>query len=379
MALATMLGLAAVHSLAQAQTFTVIYSFKGGTDGASASGIVRDAAGIFYGTTYYGGDLTCGGCGTIFKLSPTGKEKVLHSFTGVPDGTAPAFGLISDPAGNHYGTAQQGGTSNGGVVFMLDTTGKETILHSFAGAPDGANPVGGLVRDSQGNLYGTTEAGGESTCPWTCGTVFKIDAAGSETILHSFNGYDGQFPESGVILDAAGNLFGTAETGGGSGYGTVFKVDAVTGEETVLHAFSGGADGIGPWAGLVLDGTDLYGATSIGGRFNDGTVFKVDATGKETVLHNFAGGADGVEPLSSLIHDAAGKLYGTTFYGGAFGQGIVFKLDTTGKETVLHTFTGGADGANPSGRLIQDAAGNLYGGTNGGGAFGRGVVFKIVP
>jgi len=139
--------------------------------------------------------------------------------------------LISDPAGNHYGTAQQERDFERRSCVHARYYRQGNNPSQLAGAPDGANPVGGLVRDSQGNLYGTTEAGGESTCPWTCGTVFKIDAAGSETILHSFNGYDGQFPESGVILDAAGNLFGTAETGGGSGYGTVFKVDAVTGEE----------------------------------------------------------------------------------------------------------------------------------------------------
>jgi uncharacterized repeat protein (TIGR03803 family) len=262
-------------------------------------------------------------------------------------------------------------------VFKLDATGKETMLHRFTGSPDGLNPVGTLVRDTKGNFYGTTSGGGDLSCD--CGTVFRIDAAGKETVLHRFTGgADGANPLSGVIRDAAGNLFGTTTLGGASGYGTVFKVDNI-GMETVLHSFTGGADGMYPYAGLVPNGVDLYGTTNLGGAFNYGTVFKLDKTGTETVLHTFTNGADGGQPVAGLIRDATGNLYGTTYSGGASNNGTVFKLDTTGKETVLHSFTGGWNGFGPFGGVVRDAAGNLYGTTNYGGALGHGTVYKITP
>src|SRR5271157_3231541 len=247
----------------------------------------------------------------------------------------------------------------------------ESVLHSFPGSPDGANPYAGLVRDAQGNLYGTTVNGGAQAK----GTVFKVDATGNETVLYSFTGAggDGANPEAGLVPDAQGNLYGTTYAGGASNAGTVFKVDT-TGNETVLYSFTGaGGDGAGPTGLLVRDAQgNLYGTTVFGGASGKGTVFKADATGNETVLYSFTGaGGDGANPEAGLVPDAQGNLYGTTDAGGASNAGTVFKVDTTGNETVLYSFTGaGGDGAGPTGLLVRDAQGNLYGTTVFGGASG---------
>jgi len=401
MALAILLGLAVVPPSAHGQTFTVLHSFKGGTDGAGPNGgVVRDTAGNLYGTTVYGGGGTCftgNGCGTVFKVDTTGKETVLYSFTGGADGAFPLAGLIRDAAGNLYGTTEYGGdlTCNSGVgcgtVFKVDTTGKETVLHSFTGK-DGTSPIAGMIRDAAGNLYGTTPQGGA----FASGTAFKLDATGKETVLYTFTGgrggTDGFYPDGALMKDAAGNLYGTTAYGGNYSFGTVFKVDS-TGKETVLYRFRGGWNGLNPVGGLIMDKAgNLYGATQGGGNFFDGTVFKLNTTGYKTVLHSFAGGADGVYPVAGVIADTAGNLYGTTQYGGGVacfggGCGTVFKLDKTGKETVLHSFTGGADGAAPVAGLVRDAAGNLYGTTYFAGDSGSlcsvvggcGVVFKVAP
>jgi uncharacterized repeat protein (TIGR03803 family) len=375
-------------------TFTVLYSFKwGATDGAfPVGGLLRDSAGNLYGTTEYGGSSNncSGGCGTVFKLDTTGKETVLHSFVGTPtDGQSPYAGLVRDAAGNLYGTTLSGGASDFGTVFKLDTTGTETVLHSFVGSPtDGQYTQGVLVRDSAGNLYGTTLNGGSSSnCSGGCGTVFKLDTTGTETVLHSFVGSptDGANPFAGLLRDAAGNLYGTTAYGGNKtayfcafGCGTVFKVDT-TGAETVLHNFIGGrADGTTPTGGLVRDAAgNFYGTTRQGGSFSKGTVFKLDTTGTETLLHSFTGHPDGWEPEVGLVRDAAGNLYGTTYKGGASVKGMVFKVDATGAETVLYSFHGGAEGWLPEAGLIQDAAGNLYGTTTQGGTYGDGTVFKL--
>jgi len=306
---------------------------------------------------------------------------ILHTFTGPPDGSEPHAGLVRDAAGNLYGTTYYGGVSGYGAVFMLDMTNHEMVLHSFTGAPDGATPIGGLFRDAAGNLYGTTSYGGVSGY----GTLFKVDPTGMETVLYSFTGgTDGDGPFAGLIQDAAGNLYGTTFGGGASGYGTVFKLDT-TGRETLLHSFAGyPTDGGNPTACLVMDSAgNLYGTTFGGGTYGNGTVFKVDPTGMETVLYSFTGGTDGSGPSAGLAQDAAGNFYGTTYYGGNLtlcsgsGCGTVFKLEGTGTETVLHTFTGPPDGAYSLASLIQDAAGNLYGTTQGGGASGYGVVFEL--
>ena len=313
---------------------------------------------------------------------------LLYTFTGGSDGRGPFGGVILDGAGNLYGTTTEGGNlacSLGcGTVFKVDTSGNETVLYSFAGtgAGDGEYPNATLLRDTQGNLYGTTESGGA----FGYGTVFKLSAAGAETVLHSFTGTggDGKFPFGGVARDGQGNLYGTTNTGGVFGVGTVFRVDA-TGNETVLYSFTGtGGDGKSPYAGVVRDAQgNLYGTTESGGTSNVGTVFKVDATGTETILYSFTvTGGDGAEPMSGLVRDAQGNLYGTTNAGGVGvggGNGVVFKVDKTGREKVLFRFPGtGADGIRPHG-VVRDAQGNLYGTTVFHGAFGWGTVFKLSP
>jgi uncharacterized repeat protein (TIGR03803 family) len=415
----------------QARRYSVLYRFSGSSDGLSPTGdLTRDSAGNLYGTTPFGGSVAgFGGNGVVFKVDPTGKETVLYTFLGGADGSAPSGGVIRDSAGNLYGTAA-GGTGGNGVVFTLDPAGNETVLHSFSGPPDGAGPNAGLIRDSAGNLYGTTMFGGVTGGPICadlgCGVVFKLDPAGNETVLYRFSGPpDGFTPQAGLIRDSAGNLYGTASGGGSSaactnGCGVVFKLDRA-GNETVLHSFSGSPDGAGPNAGLIRDSAgNLYGTTLGGGVTvppvpppapqctnyggclcfgGCGTVYKLDPAGHETVLHSFSG-PDGFQPLAGVrvvfrlddgLDDSVGNLVGTTAFGGVtgsacpvFGCGVVFKLDTTGKEVVLHRFTG-PDGAESLSGLIHDSAGNLYGTTQFGGFtggvcagnFGCGVVFKL--
>jgi uncharacterized repeat protein (TIGR03803 family) len=321
----------------------------------------------------------------VFKLDTTGKEHVLRSFAGMPDAEDPYSGLTRDKAGNLYGTTLYGGTQGGfGTVFKLYPGGKESILHSFAGTPDGEDPRSVLVRDATGNLYGTTQYGGTNG---GYGTVFELDAKGKLTLLHSFAGTpDGEDPYAGLLRDKAGNLYGTTMFGGtGGGFGTVFKLDA-KGKLTQLHSFSGTPDGVNPLAGLLRDGAgNLYGTTEYGGTNGGyGTVFKVNPKGKLTLLHSFAGTPDGQNPYSRLIRDSAGNLYGTTFYGGTSGYGSVFKLDPAGKLTILHSFNSSPDGAHPIAGLILDKAGNLYGTTSDGGDLncgfsGCGTVFKLTP
>jgi uncharacterized repeat protein (TIGR03803 family) len=309
----------------------------------------------------------------VFKVDTTGAETVLYSFTGGADGSGPSAGLIRNSAGNLYGTTSDGGTSGRGVVFKLDTTGTETVLYSFTGEADGGYPSAGLIQDSAGNLYGTTEYGGASND----GVVFKVDTSGTETVLHSFRGGDGATPFAGLIRDSAGDLYGTTYVGGASGLGVVFKLNK-TGE-TVLYSFTGG-DGAYPGAGLFRDSAGILYGTTLYGALDFGEVFMLDTTGAETVLHSFTGGTDGAYPYAVLIQGSAGNLYGTTYLGGTSNNaGVVFKLDTTGTETVLYSFTGGTDGGEPLAGVIQDSAGNLYGTTSGGGIDNHGVVFKLQP
>jgi len=375
---------------ARAQTYSVLYSFKGPPDGGSPSaGLIRDSAGNLFGTTYYGGTAKLG---VVYKLDSTGKETVLYSFTGGADGANPFASVILDPAGNLYGTTEFGGITGGGcgnagcgVVFKLDSTSAETVITPFpAGGTSGKHPVAGVIQDSAGNLYGTTDVGGACHLPYGCGMVFKLGSTGTETVLHSFKGgADGTFPQSGLIRQSE-SLYGTTFFGGTAGYGVVYKLDA-TGHETVLYNFTGGVDGASPYGGVIRDSAgDLYGTTYYGGTANQGVVYKLDATGKETVLYNFTGRADGGSPSADVIRDSAGNLYGTTYYGGTAGYGVVYKLDATGDETVLYSFTGGADGGHPSAGVIRDSAGNLYGTTLFGGITGCdglscGVVFKLTP
>jgi uncharacterized repeat protein (TIGR03803 family) len=352
---------------------TMLYSFTGGVDGGyPGSGVIRDTAGNLYGTTISGGMAGGVAGGVVFELDPAGHETVLYSFTSGVNGDSPYTGVIRDSAGNFYGTLSFGGAGNAGVVYKLDATGHETVLHSFAGGTDGKDPIT-VIRDSAGNLYGTTFSGGTGNV----GVVYKLDTTGNETVLYSFPNGDGVGPYAGVIPDSAGNLYGTTRDGGASGAGTVYMLDT-TGHETVLYSFTGGGDGGNPVAGVIRDSAgNLYGTTVYGGPANQGVVYKVDTTGHETVLYSFTGGADGGWPEAGVIRDSAGNLYGTTTSGGALHKGGVYKLDTAGLETVLYSFTGGADGGVPYSGVIRDLAGNLYGTTTAGGTAGGGVVYKL--
>jgi uncharacterized repeat protein (TIGR03803 family) len=371
---------------AQAQTFTVLATFSGQPDGAFPNGgLFLDAAGNLYGVTSIYSSDKYHNYGTVYKVSKSGKLTTLHSFDGT-DGEDPQNAPIVDVEGNLYGTAQLGGSYNQGVVYKLNKAGKETVLYTFTGGVDGGNPIAGVTMDAEGNLYGTTDSGGT---PSEHGVVYKLNKTGKETVLHRFTGSDGQYPISGVILDAEGDLYGTTFGGGNSaceeyGCGVVFKVDK-SGMETALHFFKGGnKDGDEPLGTLVMDKTgNLYGATSMGGPFDEGVVYKLSKTGKETVLHGFTGGSDGQYPDAGVVMDAEGNLYGTTQYGGSYDYGVVYKVSKTGEETVLYTFTGGTDGAIPGG-VILDAEGNLYGTAYAGGdlscqEYGCGTVWKLKP
>jgi uncharacterized repeat protein (TIGR03803 family) len=417
LAAAVMFGGAA---LAAAQE-EVLHSFGKGTDGRfPEAGLIIDSKGNLYGTTSGGG---ADGGGMVFEFTPKAgggwMEKVLHNFPATDkDGEDPFASLIFDAAGNLYGTTSGGGAYSYGTVFELTPKASggwtEKVLHSFnENGTDGYNPQqASLILDAAGNLYGTTPFGGPlGGCSGLgCGTVFELTpkAGGrwTEKVLHSFNynGKDGFEPEASLILDAAGNVYGTTTyggTGGGCnvGCGTVFELTPRAGgrwTEKVLHSFNyNGKDGVDPYAGLIFDtANNLYGTTGGGGAYTYGTVFeltpKAGGGWMEKVLHNF-NGTDGLLPEAGLISDAIGNLYGTTCCGGASGVGCggegcgtVFELTPKAggrwTEKVLHSFSdNGKDGVTPYSGLISDAAGNLYGTTYFGGASGGGTVFEIKP
>jgi uncharacterized repeat protein (TIGR03803 family) len=319
------------------------------------------------------------------------KFKVLHTFHGA-NGAEPVGQLTRDGAGNFYGTTAAGGRGvcnignsqpGCGTAFKLDKTGRQVWLHSFNGA-DGWEPLAGLLRDRAGNLYGTTMLGGDEKCfpPYGCGAVFKLDKNGKETVLHKFSGTpDGEMPEALLVEDEAGNLYGTAYMGGTEDDGVVFEIDT-TGHERVLYSFcsqANCADGSGPGPGVIRDAAgNLYGVTGAGGANGTGAVFELDAQGVETVLYSFTDGADGGGPASVLRADAAGNLYGTTAGGGSYqgecagqGCGVVFELSPHSggnwTETTLYRFNG-TDGQRPeSGPIVRDSAGTLFGTTYFGG------------
>jgi uncharacterized repeat protein (TIGR03803 family) len=354
----------------------VLHSFTGPPDGTyPAAGVVVDKTGNIYGTTVAGGAYNLG---TVFRIDKTGKEKVFYAFKGMPDGSTPGILLPGISGGEFYGVTSGGGAFGYGTVFKLDRSGNEVVLYSFTGGLDGVIP-NGLVLDAAGKLYGTTYGGGKSDM----GTVFKLTPGGIETVLYSFSGMpDGQYP-NGAIRDAAGNLYGTTSYGGpyphcglGYGCGIVFRISP-TGGETVLHSFKG-IDGYGPLGKLIRDAQgNLYGTTNAGGSSIYGTVFKLSPSGEEIVFYSFLGDADGELPTAGLVRDAAGNLYGTTQMGGNQGScyegffysgcGIVFEVSPSGRETVLHIFSG-PDGEYP-GPLTRDAwSGKLYGTASAGGS-----------
>jgi uncharacterized repeat protein (TIGR03803 family) len=385
---------------AGAQTFTVLHRFGFKTDGQRPTGGLTWGPGdtVLFGTTTVGGTYNAG---TVFQISPSGRETVLYSFGAGADAVLPAATLARGPGGTLYGTSEAGGEFKRGTVFKLAKVGntvQETVVYSFQGGTDGYNPESGLVWDSAGDLYGTTGNGGGGTaCYLGCGTVFKIDATtGQETVLYAFQGSpDGANPPRGLVRDSAGNLYGTTTSGGASNNGTVFMLSP-SGQETILHSFTGAPDGAGPWDGLLRDASgNLFGTTSEGGTGTNfecagvgcGTVFEVTSSGVESVLYSFSGAINDDEgfPWGGLVEDSAGNLYGTTAGEGSGnsacvtngGCGTVFKLDPAGKLTTLHSFSF-SDGAWPWSTLTMDPSGNLYGTTLDGG-LKIGTVFKLTP
>ena len=382
-------------------TEKLLHSFGQGTDGANPVGaLILDANGNLYGTTSAGGGHAAG---MVFELTPqsggTWTETALHHFRNGSDGAFPRAGLIFDAAGNLYGTTYAGGGHAAGTVFQMTPNQggwTESVIHNFGSGTDGALPLANLIFDGMGNLYGTTQEGGLHNF----GTVFEVKpkqgGGWTETVLHHFNnnGVDGIFPEAGLLFDSRGNLFGTTLTGGTHGKGTFYELLPQPGGgwmEIVQHSFSNnGLDGISPLSSLLLDSAgNIYGTTSAGGTNGFGTVFQfVQGTinaWTEYVLYSFNfNGADGIFPQAALIRGGDGNFYGTAFDGGAKSAGAVFELAPQQGggwlESVAYSFNfNGKDGAIASAGLISDGAGNFYGTTSQGGGYDSGTAFKLAP
>ena len=383
LALAFVLGLAAVViPRAQAQTFKVIHSFTGGSDGGNPlDGFIADSAGNLYGTTNAGG---ASGYGVVFKVTKSGVQSVLYSFVGGTDGEFPEGGLIRDKVGNLYGTTTAGGgVENSGIVFMVSAAGVEQVLYTFPGGTNGATPQAGLAIDAEGNLYGTTTAGGANGN----GIVFKLTKKGTqwtETVLYTFGtGTDGAIPVAGVILRGT-SLYGTTSAGGAYGYGTIFQLtrSGAAWTETIVHNFEDGDDGAVPYGGLIADKLgNLYVAATEGGSGGGGTIYELSpASGSWTfnvIYSNPGWGISG--SFRNVALDASGNLYGTTHCDGANDAGTIYKLTPASGSwtyTSLYVFEGGSDGlysfSNP---LLE--AGHLFGTTKQGGGDGDGVVWEI--
>ena len=381
---------------AGAQTETNLHSFGSSpTDGRyPQAGLVQGSDGNFYGTTLQGGTNTnCrDGCGTVFRISPSGSNTTLYSFAGSPnDGNYPGGVLVQGSDGNFYGTSFYGGTSancNGGcgTVFRISPSGSEMTLYSFVGSTnDGFNPSSVLVQGGDGNFYGTTYSGGTNGD----GTVFRISPSGSETNLHIFGGQpnDGYAP-NGLVQGSDGNFYGTAQGGGTQNHGTVFRISP-NGSYTNLYSFGGPHDGGGP-EGVLVHGSDgnFYGTTQKGGT-NDipsggrGTVFRISPDGSYTNLYSFGSSpSDGTEPQGGVVQGSDGNFYGTTEDGGTNdipdgGLGTVFRITPNGSYTSLYSFGSPNDGYYTVAGLVQGSDGNFYGTTQQGGTNNYGTVFKL--
>ena len=367
---------------ANAQTETNLYSFVGSpNDGRYPFvGLVQGSDGNFYGMAY-AASTNCS-CGTVFRISPSGTYTNLSSFVVSPtDGTIPMAGLVQGSDGNFYGTAHGGGTStncNGGcgTVFRISPSGSYTNLYSFGGFPTDGSIPNGLVQGSDGNFYGTTIRGGTNNY----GAVFRISPSGSYTNLYSFGGFptDGSIP-NGLVQGSDGNFYGTTGDGGTNfcNCGTVFRISP-SGTKTNLYSFGSHlSDGVRPSTGLV-QGSDgnFYGTTIRGGTNNYGTVFRISPSGSYTNLYSFVG-----SPPNGLVQGSDGFFYGTAFYGGTSTNcncGTVFRISPSGDYTNLYSFgTSPTDGNNPDAALVQGSDGNFYGTAFYGGANDNGTVFKL--
>src|ERR1700723_2319740 len=389
LALATLFALGAVAvPQASAQSFSVIHNFTGGGDGANPLGGFFIAGEELYGTASSGGS---SGVGVVFRLSTSGGETVLHEFSGGTDGANPQGSLVMDKAGNFYGTTNIGGVSNAGTVFKVTRKGVETVLYSFTGKPDGANPVAGLAMDKAGNLYGTTTAGGSSGN----GAVFKLavpqgtgGAWGGEVLYSFAAGTDGNTRIAGVTFDAPANLYGTTSAGGTDGDGTVFELTPSTPSwtENILHNFLLGSDGGVPYAGLVLEGETFYGATTEGGEGGQnggGTIFKLTKRNGAWAFSEFYGLSGwGIAGSYRNLLMVGSKIYATTHCDGQNKAGTVYELSLSSGSwnyTPLYVFTGGGDGLYSISSRVADNKGNLYGVTLYGGGNGSGVAVKVTP
>jgi uncharacterized repeat protein (TIGR03803 family) len=385
------LGVLLMAGSAWGANFIALHSFTGGTSDGSypVAALIADPAGNLYGTTRYGGEF---GAGTVFELQRSGKtytEVILYSFQNGDDGDSPAASLVRDKDGNLYGTTRLGGPSNAGIAFELSPsngTWTETILWAFTGGNDGGAPQSPLTL--KGNvLYGTTPEGG----PTGNGVVYElqqVNGVWQEQPIYSFAGgsNDGCYPYTGLVFDKHGNMYGTAESCGPNMAGAVFELvkSKKTWTEQILHFFSGNSDGASANGGLVFDKAgNLYGMTQSGGTYTSGTVFELSPSNgswTEQVIYNFTGGADGGFPGDSVILDNKGNLYGTAFNGGNLGWGTVFELspsDGGWNQTVLYSFTGGNDGALPLASLLRKGN-KLFGVAVEGGSAFEGSAFEII-
>lgn len=377
------LWLAAIHPVSAASE-AILYSFFLGDASNPSAGVIFGKKSYLYGMTPLGGGFSEG---TIYKVGPTGDEQILYSFTDGDDGGDPQGNLVMDKSGNFYGAACLNGANNAGTVFRLSASNTFTVIYAFQGGNDGFCPNGGMVFDKHGNLYGTTFEGGSSNV----GTIFKLTPSGTHTVLHSFaGGADGSSPNGGLTIDGKGNVYGTSTGGGSFSHGTLFELSAA-GTYTVQWNFSGGADGSSPNGGLVLYKGVYFGTTAGGGTGGAGVLYGWSPTHPHGVgiYWAFTGGADAGNPDTGVVSDKKGNLYGTTSGGGANFLGTVYKVQIAVPpitETVLHSFGLDPDGQFPRGGVVLDAAGNLYGTTSVGGSdsscedgFGCGVVFKVTP
>jgi len=380
--------LACMSQPAQSQTYKVIHNFTNiGSDGATPyAGLTFDQAGNLYGTTYLGGGT---GNGAIYRLSPHGSSwtyLTVYSLKGVPDGSGPAFGSLAIGDNRALFGTTEGGGFFGTAFGVCDCKPREKVLHSFGIGTDGAQPIGGVVLDSAGNFYGTTSLGGA----FGNGTVFEAKRSGltwTESVIYSFTGGDdGASPPAGVTLDAHGNLYGTSSLGGANGGGVVYELSRSGSgwTQTVLYTFQGLSDGQNPVGGVIVDKAgNLYGTTFDGGDNGGGTVYELSPSNGSwtlTTLYSFTGGYGG--PYNKLAFDAEGNLYGATNAEGMYGLGSVFKL-TRGNGgwtyTDLYDFPGGSNGASPYGSVTVDSKGNVFGTAAVGGSQNQGLAFEITP